>query len=82
VSPDKFEPYGNPLNPDSAWELDTTFSPVNDTFAALSNAGTVYLWDLDPASAINRICADTANILTPSVWRRSLPGVPYQAPCG
>jgi WD40 repeat protein len=83
VQPDKFALYGNPLNPDSAWELDTAFSPVSDgTFATLDNTGAVYLWDLDPGSAINRICADTANILTPSVWSQTLPGVPYQPPCG
>lgn len=82
TGPDQFAPFGNPLNPDSAWEIDTAFSPANDTFVTLSSTGDIYLWNLDVTTAINRICADTANILTPSVWSKYLPGIPYRPPCG
>jgi WD40 repeat protein len=82
VSPDHFAPFGNPLNPDSSWEIETAFSPVANIFVTLSSTGAIYLWNLDVTSAISRICADTANILTPSVWGKYLPGIPYQPPCG
>lgn len=77
----RFAPFGNPLEPNPEWELNTAFSPVGDSFATLSNNGSVYLWKLNPESAVSRICADTGNVLNPSVWRQYLPGVPYQPPC-
>jgi len=54
------------------------FSPDGHTLATSSNDSTVRLWDLDVDHAIRRICATTANNLTPAAWRQYVsPDLPY-----
>ncbi len=57
------------------------FSPDGRTLAAGSGEGAVRLWDLDPADAIQRICATTGSILTPALWKQYV-SLPYDPPCG
>jgi WD40 repeat protein len=51
------------------------------TLASGSKDGTIRLWNLNVNYAITRICATTANDLTPQLWRINVPQLPYQPPC-
>jgi WD domain, G-beta repeat len=58
------------------------FSSDGHTLAAGSVDATVRLWDLDVDHVIRRICATTANNLTPAAWRQYVStDLPYQPPC-
>lgn len=43
--------------------------------------GLVRTWSLDPATAIQHICAATGETLTPDRWRRYAPGLEYRRLC-
>jgi hypothetical protein len=43
---------------------------------------TVRLWGMNVDQAIQRICATTANTLTPAKWEQYVsPDLPYRPPC-
>jgi WD domain, G-beta repeat len=75
-------PLGTPLTGHTDYVLAVAFSPDGHTLATGSEDRTVRLWDLDVSHAIRRICATTANNLTPVAWRQYVsPDLPYQPPC-
>lgn len=39
------------------------------------------VWDLNVDNAIARICDVTGDLLTPEIWQRHLPDLPYAPPC-
>jgi WD40 repeat protein len=52
-----------------------------DTLAVRTSWDTVDLWDLDVASAFERLCSGHGEPITTQQWDRVLPDVPYQRPC-
>jgi hypothetical protein len=57
------------------------YSPDGKTLATGSGDNTVWLWNLDVDTAIQRICATMSNILTYTKWKQYLPQLPYQPAC-
>jgi WD40 repeat protein len=41
-----------------------------------------FVWDLDPASVVTRLCARAGDPLTREEWKQYLPGLDYDPPCG
>jgi WD40 repeat protein len=74
-------PLGNPLTGHTDYAMGVAFSPASNTLVSIGNDNNAYQWDLNVNDAISRICAATARALTPGLWRRDLPGVPYSPPC-
>ncbi|WP_171047991.1 NACHT and WD repeat domain-containing protein [Nocardia cyriacigeorgica] len=56
------------------------YHPSGKFLAGVGNDGVVRIWDLDPQHAIDRIC-DEATPMTPELWQRHLPQLPYSPPC-
>ncbi len=58
------------------------FRPDGQTMATGSHDHTVRLWEMNIDQAIQRICATTANTLTPAKWEQYVsPDLPYRPPC-
>jgi WD40 repeat protein len=58
------------------------FSPDGHTLTSGGEDRTIRLGETDVDRAIQRICAITANTLTPAMWERYVsPTVPYHPPC-
>ncbi|MEV7627749.1 AAA family ATPase [Actinoplanes sp. NPDC089786] len=80
----------DPADPRAAGEIATghragilslVFAGGGYTLATASTDNTVRLWNLDAEAAITRICARTRNVVTPEVWHRYIPQLPYDPPC-
>ncbi len=56
-----------------------SFSP-NGRWLAASDASGVRLWNVDEASILRRLCADSSRI-TPDQWAQYLPEYAYDPPC-
>ncbi|MBL1075081.1 hypothetical protein JK358_11820 [Nocardia sp. 2] len=69
------------VTPDTAAWL-VAFHPAGGFLAGASSEGTRRLWKLDWEYAIDRICGIAGDSMTPELWNRYLPDVPYQATCG
>ena len=75
-------PLGQSLTGHTNWVNAVVFSPDGHTLASGSDDKTVRLWGLDVDQAIRRICATTANTLTPVTWAQDVsPDLPYRPPC-
>jgi WD40 repeat protein len=57
------------------------FSTTDNTLVSAGTDLTVRLWNIDPGTAIQRICATTQGRLTPETWNQYCPDVPYTPPC-
>ncbi|MBV9729938.1 MAG: TIR domain-containing protein [Pseudonocardiales bacterium] len=75
-------PVGQPLTGHTNWVNAVVFSPDGHTLATGSDDQTVRLWEMNVDQAIQRICATTANTLTPAKWAQYVsPDLPYHPPC-
>ncbi|MFD0365852.1 NACHT and WD repeat domain-containing protein [Nocardia sp. GCM10030253] len=63
----------------TAWLLG--FHPQGNYLAAVGKDGARRLWDLNEQHAIDRICRISRTVLTPDLWQRYLPQLPYDPPC-
>jgi WD40 repeat protein len=57
------------------------FDPAGHTLTTAFLDGTVLLWDVNPASWLQRACAVAGRRLTQQEWQDFLPGRPYQPSC-
>ncbi|MBV9142420.1 MAG: WD40 repeat domain-containing protein [Pseudonocardiales bacterium] len=79
VHPTSLDP---PFTGHTNWVVSVAFSPDGHTLASGSIDQTVRLWEMKVDQAIQRICATTANTLTPAMWKQYVsPDLPYRPPC-
>ncbi|MPY98546.1 MAG: hypothetical protein GEU97_11215 [Actinophytocola sp.] len=57
------------------------FTPDGGTVVTGGSDGTARLWGHDVERGIARICAVSADVLTPAAWQRYLPQQSYEPPC-
>ncbi|KAB8176777.1 hypothetical protein [Microbispora catharanthi] len=75
-------PQGKPLNAGHIGPiLGAAFSPDGHTLASAGDDRTIELTEMNLGRAIQRICATTANTLTPKQWQQYIPELPFEAPC-
>jgi WD40 repeat protein len=75
-------PLGRPLTGRTDSVNAVAFSPDGHTLASGSADHTIRLWGVNVEQAIRRICATTANTLTPATWAQYVsPDLPYRPPC-
>ena len=75
------KPLGRPLTTNTtSFITSLAFSP-DGILASSNDDGTISLWNLNISTAIKRICATTANDLTPQLWHTYIPQLPYKPPC-
>jgi WD40 repeat protein len=75
------KPLGRPLTANTTSVITSLAFSSDDILASSSDDGTISLWNLDINTAIRRICATTANDLTPQLWHTYIPQLPYKPPC-
>ena len=71
---------GQPFT-DASSVFAVAFSPDSRALATGSNNGTTELWNLDVTRAVDRICATSADNLTPQQWADDISQLSYSPPC-
>ncbi|HEX4248360.1 MAG TPA: hypothetical protein VH008_10885, partial [Pseudonocardia sp.] len=75
-------PVGQPLTGHTNFIYTVAFAPDGRTLVSGGRDHTVLIWQLDVDRAVHRICASTANELTPDAWNAYVsPALPYRPPC-
>jgi WD40 repeat protein len=74
--------YGQPLTDHTAPVEAGAFSPNGQLLATAGADDTIELTSLDVNQAITRVCAATADTLTPAIWHQEIPDLPYMPVCG
>ncbi|MFE7796182.1 hypothetical protein [Nocardia sp. NPDC057440] len=74
-------PIGSSVAPPGVSPWVVRFHPHGSFLAAASKDGARRLWDLDLPHAIDRICTVAGTAMTPELWQRYLPQLPYRPPC-
>ncbi|MFF9061797.1 hypothetical protein ACF09K_24340 [Streptomyces sp. NPDC014882] len=82
TDPDHPSPIGVPLTVETGFVAVLAFSPDGHTLAATTDDGVATLWDLNVESAISRICEGSSGALSRQQWKRYVPQLPYDPPCG
>ncbi|MFI9506453.1 AAA family ATPase [Nocardia sp. NPDC052566] len=72
---------GDAITLQATGQWSARFHPRGDYLLGQGPYGELRVWDLNEQHATARICATTRGVLTPEVWRRYLPDVPYRATC-
>ena len=76
------DPLGQPLTGHTDNVEAVAFSMDGHTLATGSADHTIRLWGMNVDQAIQRVCAATANTLTPVKWAQYVsPDLPYRPPC-
>ena len=82
ADPTSPQPLGASVVPTNLYGFGVAFVPGANFLAYDSPSDNVVrTLDLDVEHAAQRICADTRNILTPTVWNLHLSQLPYSPPC-
>jgi WD40 repeat protein len=82
ADPSDAQEIGSPLTGDTGGINDLVFGAGGHVLIAGDGSHAVRIWNLDAATAIQRICATTANVLTPAVWHQDVGELSYNPPCG
>ncbi|KOV89720.1 hypothetical protein [Nocardia sp. NRRL S-836] len=72
---------GQQITGDWTSEPYVRFSTQGRLLATGNADGVVRLWDLDVEHQVGRICTTTRGVLTPELWRETLPQLEFQDPC-
>ncbi|WP_052397687.1 hypothetical protein [Streptomyces sp. NRRL F-5123] len=56
--------------------------PRDGRLAGAGEDGVIRLWDLDAEHAARWICSTTRDVLTAQQWKKYIPQLPYDPPCG
>ncbi|MGW5352475.1 hypothetical protein ACWERV_18440 [Streptomyces sp. NPDC004031] len=56
--------------------------PRDGRLVTVGEDGVIRLWDLDPEHAARWICSLTRDVLTARQWKKYIPQLPYDPPCG
>ncbi|MFI0721708.1 hypothetical protein [Streptomyces sp. NPDC021224] len=56
--------------------------PRDGRLVTVGEDGVIRLWDLDPEHAARWICSLTRDVLTAQQWKKYIPQLPYDPPCG
>ncbi|GAB2924091.1 hypothetical protein GCM10022245_66080 [Streptomyces mayteni] len=79
--PEQPRPYGQPLGGDTVeLAFGLAYAPDGDVLVTRTEDN-LRIWVLDPDSNRDVICDATRGALTPEVWERHLPDLPYRPPC-
>jgi WD40 repeat protein len=81
TNPNRAQEIGGPLTGDTGGINALVFGAGGHVLIAGDGSNAVRIWNLDAATAIQRICATTANVLTPAAWHQYVPELSYHPPC-
>lgn len=82
TEPSRPQSLGPSITPPGMIVNSVGFHPSGNYLTAIGEDGMLRLLDLNPQNAADRVCAATRTLLTPELWRRHIPQLPYNPPCG